>query len=100
MRLWRQRKRSEPDAAKTSLKRIRAHLAALGYDTRDLTDEELVARIERFSHVSAQASITMQQGQVRGDEGPFLSPTSEGEGVRVLDISAPTTHQHQVPNTL
>src|SRR5216683_1198257 len=60
MRLWRQRKRSEPDAA-TSLKRIRNHLAALGYDTRDLTDEELVARIERFSHVSAQAGITMQQ---------------------------------------
>ena len=60
MRLLWKRQRREPDAA-TSLKRIRVHLAALGYPVDDYTDEEMEAAILRFSEVAAAAGITMQQ---------------------------------------
>ncbi len=53
MRLWRKQRQDEvPDVA-TSLRHIRAHFAALGYDLSEYSDEEIVAGMERFGQFVA-----------------------------------------------
>jgi len=60
MKLWRKQRQDEvPDVA-TSLRHIRAHFAALGYDLSECTDEEIIAGIERFSQFIATSKVTLR----------------------------------------
>ena len=57
-RLWR-RWRETPE--QRSLRRIREHFAAVGYDLSEISDDDLRAGVRHLSEVVAQHGLTLAQ---------------------------------------
>lgn len=61
VRWWRERHETPEQQEARSLRAIRAHFAALGYDLSDITDDEIRDGVRRFSQLAAASGVTLSQ---------------------------------------